>query len=541
MPVWNFSDDDAADFQNLTTAVERPCDSQKYFYYSFMIWFCRACRCLFRLRIFLFAGVLATHLAADLFQTARAAEVRDVSAGWRMVEVPRDATNGLGVWIWAEQTSGKQICQLWRAFEIPRGAKVSRAILRITADNGYRVLLDGRELGQGTEWRALTEYDVTLLLSAGTHTLGVVAFNDFLEAGVIFGLRVELADGREIQIKSDEKWRVAPNGEAGWETKTRAPANWAAAKIVTASSSLWWSDRPQDFVVVPQLRPISIPLWQRGWFHLALISLCGIVVLVCIRLMTQLMVHTKEQRLLDLERSRIARDIHDDVGTRLTKLVLQGEVAQSTLPADSEVRRQFSGMCDGLRDVLGAMDEVLWAVNPRHDTLQDFVAHICDHAQTFLQPTKIQCLLEIEPDMPALNFDLPLRRSLLLVIKEVLANAAKHSEATRLLLKIYRSGQKLIVVVEDNGRGFDLKTARRDRNGLSNVFQRMNEAGGECQIVTQPGKGCRVEFSIPLNRRSSRSWFSRQNIVSVPDPGTRLVPEDAITARRANDSNPSIP
>jgi len=191
--------------------------------------------------------------------------------------------------------------------------------------------------------------------------------------------------------------------------------------------------------------------------------------------------------------------------------------------------------------VLGAMDEVLWAVNPRHDTLQDFIAHICDHAQEFLRPTKIQCLLEIESDMPALNFDLPLRRSLLLVIKEVLTNAAKHSEATRLLLKIYRSGQKLVVVVEDNGRGFDLKAARRDRNGLSNVSQRMNEAGGECQIVTQPGQGCRVEFSIPLTGRSPRRWFSQQSAGASPDPKTQLVSNETSAARRADDPNPSTP
>ncbi len=516
-----------------------------------MLWFRRPLRLPVRSQILCDHGarifecgaitLLLLLVAANSIQSARAADARDASAGWRMVEVPPDATNGLGSWIWAEQTSDKQICQLWRSFEIPGGTKVSRAILRITADNGYRLLLDGRELGQGTEWRALTEYDVTLLLSAGTHTLGVIAFNDFLQAGMIFGLRVELADGRVIQIQSDESWRIAPNGEPDWETKTHAPAQWPAAKIVTASSTLWWSDRPLDLVVVPQFHPIASPFWHRGWFHIALISLCGIVVLVCIRLMTRLTVHTKEQRLLDLERSRIARDIHDDVGTRLTKLVLQGEVAQSALPPDSEVRRQFNGMCDGLRDVLGAMDEVLWAVNPRHDTLQDFIAHICDHAQTFLQPTKIQCLLEVEPDMPALNFDLPLRRSLLLVIKEVLNNAAKHSEASRLLLKIHRSGQKLVVVVEDNGRGFDLETASRERNGLRNVFQRMNEAGGECQIVTRPGQGCRVEFNIPLTRRSPRGWFSSHGTIQSSDPKTHFVRDETTAASGANDSNKSLP
>jgi signal transduction histidine kinase len=468
-------------------------------------------------------AILAMSLTANLVASARAVDSNGDSSDWRMVEVPQDATNGLGSWIWAEHTSDKQICQLWKSFAIPPGAHVSGARLRITADNGYRLFLNGRELGQGTEWRALTEYDITLLLSARTHTLAVIAFNDFLQAGMIFGLRIELADGRVIQVKSDESWRIVPNGEAGWETKTHALAHWPAAEIVATwgVSPLWWSNRPLDFVVVPPLQPIVIPFWHSGWFHITLASLCGIVVLICIRLMAQLIVQTKEQRLLQLERSRIARDIHDDIGTRLTKLVLQGEVAQSTLPSDSKVRGQFDMICEGLRDVLGAMDEVLWAVNPRHDTLLDFITHLCDYAQAFLQNTKIQCLLEVEPDIPAVNFDLPLRRSLLLVIKEVLGNAAKHSDASQVMLKIHRNGPRLVVVVEDNGRGFDVEQASRDRNGLRNVHQRMSEAGGECHIGSRPGSGCHVEFSIPLTRRSPRHWFF--NRTRQPDQPTHFI------------------
>ena len=465
--------------------------------------------------IFFLAAWLAAHFIPDL----KAAETNDDSARWRMVEVPRDATNGLGRWIWSAQTSDKQICQFWQSFEVPRGAKISRATVRITADNGFRFFLDGRELGQGTEWRALTEYDVSLLLGPGVHTLGVIAFNDFLQAGMIFGMRVELAGGREIRVQSDETWRIVPNDESGWEVKKQAAARWPTAKIVGPrdGSHLWWTDRPLDFVIVAPFKPLVIPLWHQGWFHVALGSVCGGVFLICLWLMAQLVVQNKEHRLLNLERSRIARDIHDDVGTRLTKLVLQGEVAQSTLPARSEERRQFEQICEGLRGVLGAMDEVLWAVNPRHDTLENFIAYLCDYAQTFLQSTKIQCLLEVEPDLPPLDFDLPLRRSLLLVVKEALNNAAKYSDASKLTLRIYRHAQKLVVVVEDDGKGFDLNQARPDRNGLMNLFQRMKEAGGQCQIQTRPGAGCRVEFSLPLTGRPVRHWFFKHPAPPKPD------------------------
>jgi hypothetical protein len=492
--------------------------------------------CKFRLIFF-----LALLLAANLFPSARAAETNNDLSRWRMIDVPRDSTNGLGRWIWASQTTDKQFCQLWRTFEIPPGVKVTRALLKITVDNGYRFLLDGRELGQGTEWRALTQYDITLLLSPGTHTLAVIAFNDFLQGGMICGLKIEMSNGQVMQIKSDDSWRIVPNDESGWESKKQSAANWPAAKILGPgdTSSMWWSDRPLDFVTVAQFKPVEIPLWHRGWFHIALASLCGTALLVCLWLMAQLIVQNKEHQLLNLERSRIARDIHDDVGTRLTKLVLQGEVAQSTQPANSEVRRQLDTICEGLRGVLGAMDEVLWAVNPRHDTLANFIAYICDYAQTFLQNTKIQCLLEVEPDIPPLNFDLPLRRSLLLVVKEALNNAAKHSNASRLTLKIYRDSQKLVVVVEDNGCGFDLNQARQNRNGLTNFFQRMSEAGGECQIVTRPGEGCRVEFSIPLTRRSTRNYFFNRQ--PPPDSKPHFAEHEVVTPQSVAADKSSTP
>jgi signal transduction histidine kinase len=289
-----------------------------------------------------------------------------------------------------------------------------------------------------------------------------------------------------------------------------------------------WGDPhwPWDFVSVPRFYPIIIPFWQTGWFHLLLVSLCGVILPVCVALLLQLTLQVRQHRLLDLERARIARDIHDDFGTRLSRLVLEGEVAQNELAGDADVCARFARISNGLREALGAMDEVLWAVNPRRDTVRDFVTYVCEYAQTFLQPTAIQCLLEVEPDMPALDFDLPLRRSLLLAVKEAINNVAKHSGARKMVLHIYRREPGLVVIVEDDGRGFDPARISGERNGLGNMIQRMNEVGGECRIVSKPREGCRVEFSIPLTRRHSRfGWLT-----SRP---ARLASEPKVTDAKA--------
>jgi signal transduction histidine kinase len=276
---------------------------------------------------------------------------------------------------------------------------------------------------------------------------------------------------------------------------------------ITADGGSWYRDN----VRVPAFQPLVIPFWQQGWFYAGIFSLCGGLILVCGGLVARLLIQNQEQQLLDLERSRIARDIHDDVGTRLTKLVLQGEIAQAKLAPGSPVGPQLERLCDGLRDVLGAMDEVLWAVNPRHDTVANFIAYICHYTEEFLQNTGMQCLLDVEQDLPPLNFELPLRRSLLLVVKEALNNAAKHSGASQLQLKINCHNSKLRLTVTDNGCGFDLNTVKKNRDGLLNFSARMREAGGECRIVTRPGEGCRVEFTIPLAHRPSRSWFFKRH------------------------------
>ena len=159
------------------------------------------------------------------------------------------------------------------------------------------------------------------------------------------------------------------------------------------------------------------------------------------------------------------------------------------------------------REALRAMDEILWAINPRRDTLHEFATFVCGHAQTFLKATPIQCVLDVEPAMSTTAFDLPFRRSLLMAVKEALNNAAKHSEATELLLQIHRRGSGLIVAVQDNGKGFDPAQSKAERNGLNNMHERLNEVGGTCVLTSQPGKGCRIEFYIPFTQMRRRPWW----------------------------------
>jgi hypothetical protein len=273
-------------------------------------------------------------------------------------------TNGLGSWIWTNRAFDQQYCRLWKSFVVPELSRVTKARLALTADNEFTLYLDGRELGRGDEWRELFVFDLTQILTPGRHILAIQAFNSSSFAGVLLGLHVDLADGRVLEVKSDPSWRIVPAGVKHWETETASRIDWPPATIMAPlGGSPWWT-KPENINVMPVPQPIKVLFWQTGWFQITLLSFCGAVILLSLWLMAQLTRQQKEHRLLHRERARIAREIHDDIGSRMTQLVLHGEVAQSGLPAGSQTQQQLIQICDEARGLLSTMDEILWAMNP---------------------------------------------------------------------------------------------------------------------------------------------------------------------------------
>ena len=490
----------------------------------------RSRRLWFTARGFLSLALYVVALLAAGMLVARAdTATADATSG---AGVYNDPTNLLGSWIWDAKVSDNQTCLLWKAFVIPVSSGITNssgiisARLCVTGDNEFTIFLDGRELGHGAEWRELFSFDLTPLLSPGRHVLVVKAFNSYSFAGMILGLQVDLADGRQIEIKSDASWKIIPlqylrSKEADFSgalTDDNIIKNWK--KIATAAAADWsaatvkspegggdpWSVMPQRINVMPTVLPIKIFFWQTGWFQAMLLTICLAAIATSLWLVAKLALHRKEEWLLQRERSRIAMDIHDDLGSKVTQLVLHGEVTQSELPADAKLRSQLDLICHDARDVLSVLDEILWAVNPKRDHVRDFTAFVCDYAEQFLKATSIQCFLDVDAEAPVVELNLPVRRGLLMVTKETLNNAVKHSGATELWLQIRCEHGRLKLTLKDNGKGFDPGTASQKRNGLFNMAQRMDELGGTCVIVSQPGKGCKIEFSAPLKQSRWRFW-----------------------------------
>ena len=299
--------------------------------------------------------------------------------------------------------------------------------------------------------------------------------------------------------------------ERGWETRHDASADWPHAVIIGRFKNSPWAYLPAGLTRLPPIQPVQIYFWNTGWFQAALLIVSALSVMICLHLLARLAMQSKSRVLLQRERSRIARDIHDELGAGLTQLLLLGEVVRKEASPDATGQTSIEGLCAKARGLSVAVDEIVWAVNSRHDMLQDFARHVCKYAQSFFANTTIRCRLDVESEIPSLPFDLPVRRSLFLAVKEALSNAAKHSGANELFLRIHIQEESLILSVEDNGEGFDLPQVSKEHNGLINLKQRMAEIDGTCEVSSKLGEGCRVTLKVPLSKSRLRMvrWFHR--------------------------------
>jgi signal transduction histidine kinase len=431
------------------------------------------------------------------------------SPGW-------DSSHSIGSWIWAAETHDDQSCRFWKSFTIPKGASIKEARLRITADNSYTVALDGQSFGYGSEWRNVKEYDLTALLKPGPHVLTVSAYNDFDVAGVVAGLQIKLAGGKELQIGTDASWRVVPISERTWEQKIQANPEWKTAKVIAPfSNSRTWSITVNNGTVMnPPVLPVVEPFWREAWFQIALVLTCVVFFILSIYLVIRLMLQSHRQTVVKRERARFAMDLHDGLTGGLNRLVLLAETARNELPPESERWQHLTQVCEHTRGLIRTANETIWLINSQRDTLKDFAAYIAKYAETFFQPTSIRCRFDIEPELPELECDVGRRRNWFLAVKEALNNVLRHSGATEVRLTMKLRGDSLLIHIEDNGQGFDTASASEQGNGLRNMRNRARYAGGECCIVSETGNGCRVELAMPVH--PSRWWLFNRRAEESP-------------------------
>ncbi|MEK7952350.1 ATP-binding protein [Luteolibacter soli] len=199
------------------------------------------------------------------------------------------------------------------------------------------------------------------------------------------------------------------------------------------------------------------------------------------------------------ERTRVAHDLHDELGAGLTEAgILTSLVKNPAVPAEKKdgYLEQLAEVCRGL---VTGLDEIVWAVNPRYDSVGDLAGYFSLFAQRFLDLAGIQCRLQIADAVPEHPLASHVRHHLFLAFKEALNNIVRHSGASEVKLAIGVADRTLTVELADNGRGLEPGNPVPGSDGLAGMKGRMEKLGGECRVASSPGETT-VEFRLPLER-----------------------------------------
>jgi signal transduction histidine kinase len=252
-----------------------------------------------------------------------------------------------------------------------------------------------------------------------------------------------------------------------------------------------------DFVVVR--------FWQTWWF----IALAASAVMVGVgstvrgieRRKYRLQLQRAEQAsVLERERARIAQDLHDDLGSSLTRISLLSGLLRADKDRPDQVEAHAAKLIQSADHTVRALEEIVWAVRPGSDSLQSLVDYIAHFASELFDGTPTRCRLDLPHDLPALPLPPDFRHNIFLIVKEALTNALKHASAREIHVQAKISAGRLEICIQDDGTGNVPATPKAEgkQHGLTNMQRRAEDMGGQLTRQGSPGKGTTIQLVVPL-------------------------------------------
>jgi signal transduction histidine kinase/ligand-binding sensor domain-containing protein len=323
----------------------------------------------------------------------------------------------------------------------------------------------------------------TFLLSAGQTQVSV----DFVGLGASFGedLRYQysLEHGNDV-------WS-APSTERTINFASLAPGRYRfSVRAVDAEGRV--SASPATFAF-----QIASPIWQRSWFLSLMVGFMGLAIYSAYRF--------RLNRLLELERirTRIATDLHDDVGSGLSQVSILSEVIRRKVGQENGVSEQLSSMGTLSRDLVDSMSDIVWAINPVKDRFSDLSYRMRRLASDVFTAHGIEFVFAVPNRGRDIRLGPEMRRELYLIFKEAVNNVVRHSHCTAVKISFVISDRSLELSVQDNGEGFDPQAAN-EGNGLVNMRLRAKKLGGMFSLSSSNSDGTAVNLKAPL---AGRPWF----------------------------------
>jgi signal transduction histidine kinase len=324
------------------------------------------------------------------------------------------------------------------------------------------------------------------------------------EGGFVFHAYLQQPEGEDAFAGLKNGSRVAVTGvclidpgewEAGdaWRAKGFRIELRSVADVVLLKAPPWWT-----------LRKV---IWMAGALACVALAAFGWVMVLrrqVVERSRQLEIQILErqraerQREIEQERARVAHDLHDDLGSRLTEVNMLTTLVKSPTTSPEEKERYLVDLSETARHMVTSLDEIVWAVNPRNDTIASLASYFGSYAQRLLELASVACGLDIAEDLPEHPLDPKFRQELFFAFKEALTNIVRHASATQVWLRISVRAGSLVVEVADNGRGLDQHERQTGSDGIENMRERLKSLGGQCEISSDAKSGTQVCFRAPL-------------------------------------------
>jgi signal transduction histidine kinase len=210
-------------------------------------------------------------------------------------------------------------------------------------------------------------------------------------------------------------------------------------------------------------------------------------------------IHERErvehQRALEAERSRIAQDLHDDLGSSLTEISVLASTGQRPESSETAQLTLFQTIGGKARNLIAALDVIVWAIDPEANTLQSLADYLSSYTDDFFAHTRISCRLKVPVAFPPVTIEGRVRHDLFMVVKEALNNIVRHAEATEVEFRMRMADGTLEIEIADNGKGF---AGSPDGHGLKNFSARLLKLGGSSAVESRVGGGTTVKIRLPL-------------------------------------------
>jgi signal transduction histidine kinase len=290
------------------------------------------------------------------------------------------------------------------------------------------------------------------------------------------------------------------------------PGDWEAGDQWRAKAFRLQLRTPEDVQLIhgPPWLSLKRMLWMAGLLGLAALAAFGWVAVLhrqVAQRTSELEAEIQERqraerrREIEQERARVAHDLHDDLGAGLTEVNMLASLVKSSKTSAEEKGRYLDDLTSTAERMVTSLDEIVWAVNPRNDTVASLASYFASYSQRILELATIACGLDVAEDLPDYPLDPKFRQELFLAFKEALTNVVRHSGATMVWLRISVADDALKIELADNGRGFDPGARAAGSDGLTNMQERLVALAGHCEFISRPQQGATVRFRAPLPKR----------------------------------------